>query len=64
MAAALNDRTTAAALVAIADDFSAEADQLDPTLKSTSLESISRDSGHRPTSGGCLSGGRAADDPA
>jgi hypothetical protein len=35
VAAAVEDRTTAAALVAIADDFSAQADQIDPSLDST-----------------------------
>jgi hypothetical protein len=53
----VDDGTTAAALVAIADDFSAQADQIDLSLESASLES-----GHRPTSGGGPSGGRAADD--
>ena len=53
VAAAVGDGTTATALVAIADDFSAQADQIDPTLES---------SGQRPASGGGLSGGRAADD--
>jgi hypothetical protein len=68
----VDDGTTAAALVAIADDFSAQADQMDPSLESTSLESTSLEStslestnlesSHRPPSGGGTSGGRAADD--
>jgi hypothetical protein len=63
----VDDGTTAAALVAIADDFSAQADQMDPSLESTSLESTSLEStnlesSHRPPSGGGMSGGRAADD--
>jgi hypothetical protein len=62
MAAAVDDRTTAAALVAIADDFSARADQIDPTMASTSLESARPDPSHRATSGEGLSGGRTADD--
>jgi hypothetical protein len=57
MAAGVDDGTTAAALVAIAEDFSAQADQFDPTLESTGVESS-----HRSTSGGTLSGGHAADD--
>jgi hypothetical protein len=56
MAAGVGDGTTAAALVAIANDFSTQADQFDPTLESTGVESS-----HRP-SGGTLSGGHAADD--
>jgi hypothetical protein len=56
MAAGLDDGTTAAALVAIADDFSAQADHFDPTLESTGVESSPR------PSGGTLSGGHAADD--
>jgi hypothetical protein len=56
MAAGVGDGTTATALVAIADDFSTQADQFDPTLESTGVESS-----HRP-SGGTLSGGHAADD--
>jgi hypothetical protein len=56
MAAGVGDGTTAAAWVAIADDFSTQADQFDPTLESTGVESS-----HRP-SGGTLSGGHAADD--
>jgi hypothetical protein len=57
VAAVVNDGTMAAALVAIADDFSAQADQVDPALEPTSLASS-----HRATSGGRLSGGGAADD--
>jgi hypothetical protein len=43
VAAAVEDRTTAAALVAIADDFSAQADQIDPSLDSTPSRGSSGD---------------------
>jgi hypothetical protein len=56
-AAVVGDGFTAAALVAMADGFSAQADQIDPTLESTSLES-----NHRRASGGCASAGNSADD--
>jgi hypothetical protein len=59
---AVDDGTTAAALVAIADDFSAQADQIDPTLESTSLDPASLESSRRSASGGTLSGDHAADD--
>lgn len=44
IAAAVYDQKVAASLVAIADDFSAKADAIDPGLESTSLESTSLES--------------------
>ena len=42
IAAAVRDRSVAAVLVMMADDFSAQADEIDPSLESTSLASNGR----------------------
>jgi len=47
VAAAVSDRSVAAVLVMMADDFSAQADEIDPSLESTSPESTSLGSSGR-----------------
>jgi hypothetical protein len=49
-AAALDDRETAAALVALADNFSTRADEIDPSLKLT---------GRKPNRNVAVDGGKA-----
>jgi hypothetical protein len=51
LAATVTDKKTAGALVAMADDFSDRADEIDPSLGSTSLGSTSLGS-TRPASNG------------
>jgi hypothetical protein len=47
IAAAVDDQSTVAALVVMADDFSVKADEVDPSLDSKSLDSKSLDSTSR-----------------